>query len=68
MEAQRTTAAQLMAARDAVEADWLAKLTALAGFTESATDGNPEKILGTGFGIRGEPVPPQPVQQILNVK
>jgi hypothetical protein len=30
--------------------------------------GDPEKILSTGFGVKGEPVPPQPVQQIQNVK
>ncbi len=68
VEAHRTTAAQLMAARDAAEAAWMTDMTALAGFTESATDGDAEKILSTGFSVRGEPVPPQPVQQIVNVK
>jgi len=68
VETHRLLADQLMAARDAAEAVWLTRLTALAGFTESATGGDAEKILSTGFGVRGNPVPPQPVEQILNVK
>jgi hypothetical protein len=66
--AHRTLAEQLIAARDAALETWLADLTGLAGFTESATGGVAEKILTTGFGVRGLPSPPQPVSQILNVR
>jgi hypothetical protein len=68
LETHHLLTAQLVAARDAADALCNAKLTLLAGFTESATGGDPEKILSTGFGVRGSAQPPQPVQQILNVK
>jgi hypothetical protein len=45
-----------------------ASVTALAGFTQSATGGDAAKILTTGFDVRAEPSLPQPVEQIVNVK
>lgn len=68
MDTHRLLAEQLLTARNDAEAACLAKLAALAGFTESATGGDAAKILTTGFGVKGAPTPPQPVGQVLNVK
>ena len=67
-EDARQTAKQLLAARNAALENFTAAATALGVFTESATGGDAEKILSAGFDIKSDPVPPQPVEQILNVK
>lgn len=67
-EANRQAAKQLMEAREMAEVAWTTAITGLAGFTESATDGEAEKILSAGFGVRSTGTPPQPVGQVLNVR
>ncbi len=68
MEAHRTAGATITATRDAALTVWMRDLTSLAAFTESATGGDPEKILSAGFGIKAPPSPPQPVGQVQNVR
>ncbi len=67
-EEARQAAKQALAARETALAAWNLALVPLAAFTESATGGDAEKILSTGFDVRSEPTAPYPVQQILNVK
>ncbi len=68
VEANRTLAKQLIADRDTAEAAWDLAIGGLAGFTDSATDGSPDKILTTGYDVKSAPVPPQPVAQVANVR
>lgn len=67
-EAYRQAGVTLLAAREAAQAGWLQALTGLAGFTELATGGDLEKITSAGFDVRSAVTPPQPVQQIMNVR
>jgi len=67
-ESNRQAGTQLMTARENAETAWLTALTGLAGFTESATAGDAEKIESAGFDVRAEPTPPQPVVQVENVR
>ncbi|MGB8170000.1 MAG: fibronectin type III domain-containing protein [Chthoniobacteraceae bacterium] len=67
-EANRQAATMLMTERDNALEAWLVKLTLLAAFTESATDGLAEKIQSAGFAVRSEATPPQPVGQVQNVR
>jgi predicted phage tail protein len=67
-EEAREVSKQRTAARDTTLAAWAVAVTGLAAFTENATGGNADKILTTGFDVRADPVPPQPVEQIVNVK
>lgn len=67
-EEARQTAKHLLAVRNTAQDNFMAAATALGVFTESATGGDAEKILSAGFDIKSDPVPPQPVQQILNVR
>ena len=67
-EANRQEAAMLMTARDNALNTWNTTLVGLAGFTESATGGDAEKIQSAGFDIRATPTPPQPVAQVANVR
>lgn len=69
--AAREASKQATAARDAADVVWRAKLLLLASFTESATGGDPVKILTTGFEVRSNatprPVPGQVVGVIVKV-
>ncbi len=47
---------------------WNAAIVGLAAFTENATHGDPAKILSSGFDVRAERTPPQPVAQVGNVR
>ena len=67
-EDAKTTCKQLLSARDALDVEWNGVVVALAAFTESATGGDATKILSAGFDVKAEPVPPQPVGQVLNVR
>ena len=67
-EEARKAAKEATAARDEAMEVWYAALLALAGFTESTTGGVESKILSTGFDVRAEPRPPQPVAQVQNVR
>jgi hypothetical protein len=58
----------LLAARDGALGAFNGAMASLAAFTESVTGGDAEKILTTGFDVRSEPTPPQPVAQVENVK
>ncbi len=62
-----TTAQQLLTVRDGLVAKWNAAVNGLAGFTECATGGVPEKILSAGFDVRSGKTPPRPVAQITRV-
>jgi hypothetical protein len=66
-ESQQTTK-HLKSLRDTALQNWQAAVTALGVFTESATGGDAAKILSAGFDVKSAPQPPQPVQQILNVR
>lgn len=68
VEANKLAAKQLTSTRATVLATWLEKVNMLAAFTESATGGDADKILTTGFDIKSAGSPPQPVLQIENVK
>ena len=67
-EQGRQDCKQMMAARDAALVEWNGAVTGLAAFTESATGGNPTDILSSGFAVKAQPSPPQPVGQVLNVR
>ena len=67
-EEARQNCKQLHAARATALADFMAAATALGIFTESVTGGDATKILSAGFDVKADPGPPQPVQQILNVR
>lgn len=47
---------------------WNAAIVGLASFTEMATGGDAGKILSSGFDVRAEPTPPQPVGQVMDVR
>lgn len=66
--AHKTKGQQLMSERDTALDAWMQAITALAAFTESATGGDPAKILSAGFGVKGQPSPEQPVDQVQNVR
>jgi len=66
-EGNRLAGVQLTKARDAALGTWNAAVVALAGFTESATDGDAVKILTTGYTVRAEAAAPQPVAPVINV-
>ena len=59
--AARGVVTQKMTLREDAQRDWTTKLNALAGFTESATNGNPGKIESAGFGVRAPRTPTQPL-------
>lgn len=65
--AARETSKQLTAARDALEVEWRNALMVLAAFTESATGGDPVKILTTGFEVRGPATPKPPLEPVMSV-
>ena len=67
-EEARQTLKGLLATRDAGLVNWNIAVTNLAAFTESATAGDADKILTTGFDVRSAGTPPQPVTQVENVK
>jgi hypothetical protein len=67
-EQAQQTAKQLKTERDSALANWQAAVTALGVFTESVTGGDAAKIQSAGFDVKSAPQPPQPVQQILNVR
>ena len=67
-EPNRQAAATLMTARDNALEEWNTTLTGLAGFTESATGGEAEKIQSAGFAVRGSATPAKPVGQVQNVR
>ena len=58
-EAIRLQAKELLTARDTAVAEWNSAINSLAALTESITNGNPAKILGTGFGVRSPKSPTQ---------
>ncbi len=60
--------AQRLAARDAALQKWNAAMNSLSAFTESATGGDPSKVLSAGFDVRAGRTPSQPVPQIRNVR
>ena len=59
--AARGAVTQKVTVRNAAQAAWTTALNALAGFTESATDGEPAAIESAGFGVRSSRTPPQPL-------
>lgn len=67
-EQGRQDCKQMLAARDVALNDWSAAINGLAAFTESATGGDTTEILSTGFAVKAQPSPPQPVGQVLNVR
>lgn len=67
-EESRQTTKQLMQARDMALLAWNNAVNMLGATTESVTGGVAEKILSAGFGVKAEPVPPQPTVQVENVK
>jgi hypothetical protein len=67
-EDARQLCAEAKAVRDADKLALRVALTNLAALTEIATGGDAAQILSTGFDIKSEPVPPSPVEQILNVR
>ena len=69
--AVQSAEAALKAARIALvdaEATWTDARAQLAIFTDAATQGDPEKILTTGFDVRNARTPQQPVGQMLNLR
>ena len=67
-EDARKNCKNLLTLRNMAMGSFMDAATALGVFTESATGGAEDKIQSAGFDVKSEPVPPQPVQQILNVK
>ncbi len=67
-EAHKQAGAMIMAERDAAETEWDGTIVGLAAFTQSATGGSAPKILSTGFDVKAEPAPPQPVGQVMEVR
>ncbi|MEQ1850526.1 MAG: fibronectin type III domain-containing protein [Chthoniobacteraceae bacterium] len=67
-EAARTACAEASSARADKIAAWTVSLTGLAGVTENITMGDRTKILSTGFDVKAQPAPPQPVGQVENVR
>lgn len=67
--AARSASKTCTTAQTDADAAWIARLLALAAFTQSATSGDAEKIESAGFSIRGTPAPvPLPTQVMsLNV-
>ena len=59
--AMRDSLTLLIVERDQALAAWDAKCTALADFTQTATGGNENAILSTGFSVRGPNAPLGPV-------
>ena len=59
--AARGTVAQKMAERENAETAWLTALNALAGCTQSATDGYAVAIESAGFGVRAGRTRTQPL-------
>lgn len=69
--AVQTAEATLKSARITLrqnEATWIDSRATLATFTEAVTNGDPEKILTTGFDVRNARTPQQPVSQVLNLR
>jgi hypothetical protein len=67
-EEARQKCKELLALRDVALDNWNAAAMALGILTESVTGGDAAKILSAGFDVKSTPQPPQPVQQILNVR
>lgn len=67
-EAHKQAGAMIMAEREAAELEWDGAIVGLAAFTQSATGGSAPKILSTGFDVRAEPAPAQPVGQVMDVR
>ena len=65
--AARTVCDEASSAREDGVARWLAALTGLAGVTENATGGDKTKILSTGFDVRAERTPAQPLEAPVNL-
>lgn len=66
-EEARTTAKQRTSDRDAALEVWTTAVTNLAGFTQSATGGDPGKILSAGFDVRKPPAPVPTPQGVLGL-
>jgi hypothetical protein len=66
-EEARTISKQRTADRDAAEAALNTAVTNLAGFTQSATGGNPGKILSAGFALCKPPTPVPMPQGVLGL-
>lgn len=58
----------LLTQRNAAVQEWNAAITGLASLTESLTDGDPEKILSTGYGVRAPKSAPQSPGAIEEVR
>jgi hypothetical protein len=67
-EQARLACKEMLALRNVALGNLMTAGTALGVFTESVTGGDAAKILSAGFDVKAEPQPPQPVQQILNVR
>ena len=61
VDAARDALKQLVTTRDAAGTVWVGKLNQLAGFTESATNGDAAAIQSAGFGVRGPKTPSIPL-------
>lgn len=63
-EAARQTLDETQAALDAAEADLDTSLVAFAAYVESASGGDPQKILSSGLAIKGPNTPIGPMPQV----
>lgn len=68
MTAARETLRQATVARDEAETAWDTRCTLLADFTQTATAGNENAILSSGFGVRSANTPSQPLTAPENLK
>lgn len=66
--AAQTSCKEAMSARNAALAEWMTKLTALAGVTEAITEGDETAILSAGFDVVPPRTPPQPLGAPENVR
>jgi hypothetical protein len=65
--AARATSKTCTTEQNDAEAAWVAKLVALASFTQSATAGDQAKIESAGFSVRGTPAPLPVPDQVMSL-
>ncbi len=65
--ALRETLRLAMLERDQAQTDWDNKLTTLANFTQTATNGDENAIISSGFAVRAANAPTQPVGVPVNL-
>ena len=67
-ETHRAEGKALLAQRDLAAQEWNAAITGLASLTESITEGDPDKILTTGYDVRAAKSAPQSPGAITEVR